>query len=300
MKPMLKMALISDRGVGMVGGILTNGIERPVSGPRYHGAVTCRTGRIPALVAAAAVVLSACSGPSQAPRATTSYTPAEPPAAQAVPQTAPTPEPTAGLLPGPHDSISADADSPMIPVFRKPAKGKPFTVLRNPDGWGSRPSFLVKRVRDAWYEVYLPMRPNGVTGWIRARDVTVRLNPYRIEIDLSLNRLTVLEQGEKVMSEPVAAGTGGTPTPTGLFYTTILVKPLNAGGAYGPFAYGLSAYSEVLFTFAGGDGQVAIHGTNDPSSIGNDVSHGCIRMNNAAITKMSKFLPLGTPVDIRP
>jgi lipoprotein-anchoring transpeptidase ErfK/SrfK len=261
--------------------------------------VTSKLGRIPALVAAAAVVLVACSGPSQAPRATTRYTPAEPPVAQAVPQTAPTPEPTAGLLPGPHDSISADADSALIRVFKHPAKGEPFTVLRNPNDWGARPSFLVKRVRESWYEVYLPMRPNGATGWIRARDVSVRLNPYRIEIDLSRNRLTVLEGGEKVMSEPVAAGTGGTPTPTGLFYTTILVKPLNAGGAYGPFAYGLSAYSEVLFTFAGGDGQVAIHGTNDPSSIGNDVSHGCIRMNNAAITEMSEFLPLGTPVDIR-
>jgi lipoprotein-anchoring transpeptidase ErfK/SrfK len=283
----------------MVGAILTNGSEQPAVSPQYHGDVTRRRGRLASLIVVAAF-LAACSGSAQVPRATTRYTPAKPPAAQALPQEAPAPEPTAGLLPGPHDSISADADAPRIRVFRQPAKEKPFTVLNNPNDWGARPSFLVKRVRGAWYEIYLPMRPNGATGWIRARDVSVRLNPYRIEIDLSRNRLTVLDSGQKIMGEPVAAGTGGTPTPTGLFYTTILVKPLDPGGAYGPFAYGLSAYSEVLFTFAGGDGQVAIHGTNDPSSIGNDVSHGCIRMNNAAITKMSKFLPLGTPVDIRP
>lgn len=170
----------------------------------------------------------------------------------------------------------------------------------NPDDWGARRTFLVKRIRDDWYEVYLPMRPNGVSGWIRARDVKLRLNPYRVEIDLSSNRLRVFEGAEALMDEPVAAGTGGTPTPTGLFYTTILVQPPDPGGAYGPYAYGLSAYSEVLFSFAGGDGQVAIHGTNDPSSIGNDVSHGCIRMNNPAIRKMASFLPLGTPVRIRP
>jgi lipoprotein-anchoring transpeptidase ErfK/SrfK len=278
----------------MVGAILTNGPERAADGHRYHGQVTRGSTRLAALLAAA-IVLAACSRPDRSSDVSTRYT-----AAPQVVHEAPTPDPPASLLPGPHDSISADADAPLIRAFRQPGKGKPFTTLRNPDHWGSRPSFLVKKIRDDWYQVYLPMRPNGVTGWVRARDVTIRVNPYKVEIDLSRNRLTVLESGEQIMSEPVAAGTGGTPTPTGLFYTTILVKPQDPGGAYGPFAYGLSAYSEVLFTFAGGNGQVAIHGTNDPSSIGNDVSHGCVRMNNAAITQMAKFLPLGTPVEIHP
>jgi lipoprotein-anchoring transpeptidase ErfK/SrfK len=255
--------------------------------------VTRRFARLSLIVAAALLV--GCGAAREPQRATTNYTVAPAPVVEATP----TPEATAGLVPGPHDSLAADAESPRIPVFRRPDKGEPFHVLLNPDSWGARPAFLVKRVRDDWYEVYLPMRPNGITGWVRARDVSLRLNPYRIEIDLSTNRLRVFEAGKKIMNEPVAAGTGGTPTPTGLFYTTILVRPADPGGAYGPYAYGLSAYSEVLFSFAGGDGQVAIHGTNDPSSIGNDVSHGCIRMNNDAIVKMARFLPLGTPVEIR-
>jgi lipoprotein-anchoring transpeptidase ErfK/SrfK len=54
----------------------------------------------------------------------------------------------------------------------------------------------------------------------------------------------------------------------------------------------------VLNEFGGGDGQIGIHGTNDPSSVGKDVSHGCIRMRNSAITTLAKMLPLGVPVQM--
>lgn len=67
---------------------------------------------------------------------------------------------------------------------------------------------------------------------------------------------------------------------------------------YGPYAYGLSGFSNVLTEFNGGDGVIGIHGTNDPSSIGRDVSHRCIRMSNTGITTLAAILPLGTPVEI--
>ena len=41
-----------------------------------------------------------------------------------------------------------------------------------------------------------------------------------------------------------------------------LLKPPDPRGSYGPFTYDLSAHSNVLREFAGGDGHVAIHGTN--------------------------------------
>jgi lipoprotein-anchoring transpeptidase ErfK/SrfK len=66
---------------------------------------------------------------------------------------------------------------------------------------------------------------------------------------------------------------------------------------YGVFALGLSGHSDVLTEFGGGDGQIAIHGTNNPGDIGNDVSHGCVRVTNDAIERLSQ-LPLGTPVEI--
>lgn len=62
--------------------------------------------------------------------------------------------------------------------------------------------------------------------------------------------------------------------------------------------YGLSGFSNVLTEFNGGDGVIGIHGTNDPSSIGRDVSHGCIRMSNTGITTLAATLPLGTPVEV--
>ena len=200
---------------------------------------------------------------------------------------------------GPHESLVANAKSHRIPAFRHPEAEKPIAVFHYPDEHGARPVFLVDRARDRWLQVYLPMRPNGVEGWIRERDVSTYANPYRIEVDLGSNRLRVFEDGKVLMKEIVAVGTGGTPTPQGLFFTTMLVEFPTAAGAYGPYAFGLSAYSEVLFTFAGGDGQVAIHGTDAPYLLGQDVSHGCIRMRNPAIRRMANFLPLGTPVRIK-
>ncbi|MGE3149839.1 MAG: L,D-transpeptidase [Pseudorhodoplanes sp.] len=43
-------------------------------------------------------------------------------------------------------------------------------------------------------------------------------------------------------------------------------------------------------------GEYAIHGTNDPRSIGGYVSYGCIRMHNRDITDLYRRVALGTPV----
>ena len=67
---------------------------------------------------------------------------------------------------------------------------------------------------------------------------------------------------------------------------------------YGPYAYGLSGFSNQLTSFAGGDGVIGIHGTNAPWTVGQNLSHGCIRMLNRDIEKLVPLLPLGTPVRI--
>jgi hypothetical protein len=197
-------------------------------------------------------------------------------------------------------SLAALAEVRRVPAFDRPGAPEPFTTFENPGPFHSRRVFLVRRTKGRWLQVYLPMRPNGSTGWIRRGTVDLVPHDYRVTIRLGEHLLVVRKGDEVVMREQVAVGTGGTPTPTGLFYTTVLVAPADPGGAYGPYAYGLSGYSEVLTTFAGGDGQIAIHGTNNPASIGVDASHGCIRMSNEAITELSTYLPLGTPVRIRP
>lgn len=195
-------------------------------------------------------------------------------------------------------SVVAQATAPRIPIFRHPGDRRPWTSLRNPGPFDAPRTFLVRARRDGWLRALLPMEPNGSEGWIRERDVRVSEHPYRIEVDLGERRLTAYRGQSVVLREHVAVGTSATPTPDGLFFTTLLVRPDDPSGPYGPFAYGLSAYSEVLDTFAGGDGQVAIHGTNTPWAIGQAASHGCIRLRNEAISKLARILPLGTPVRI--
>jgi lipoprotein-anchoring transpeptidase ErfK/SrfK len=90
------------------------------------------------------------------------------------------------------------------------------------------------------------------------------------------------------------------PTPIGVYYLAELLKQPDPWGAYGPYAFGLSAHSNVLYNFGGGAGEIGIHGTNEPGALGRDVSHGCIRISNAGITKLARMLPLGTPVEILP
>lgn len=150
-----------------------------------------------------------------------------------------------------------------------------------------------------WYEVLLPVRPNGTTGWIHRSDVTLSRNPFRIEIDIARYRLSVYKANAPWLTTTVAIGTGDTPTPVGRFYVTELLQPPQEGGPYGPFAFGISGYSETLTNYAGGQGVIGIHGTNDPDSLGTDVSHGCVRMENGTIEELAGVLPLGTPVLIR-
>lgn len=150
-----------------------------------------------------------------------------------------------------------------------------------------------------WLEVQLPVEPNGTTGWVRKSEVQLSSTPYRIYVDRASYSLQVYDQGQLWIDTTIAVGTGDTPTPVGDFYLLELLKPPNPKGDYGPYAFGLSGFSEVLDGFAGADTAViGIHGTNDPSALGTDVSHGCIRVDNSVITEMATTVPLGTPVRI--
>jgi len=46
-----------------------------------------------------------------------------------------------------------------------------------------------------------------------------------------------------------------------------------------------------------GDGY-AIHGTNQPETVGRAVSHGCVRVRNEDIVKLYAMVEVGTPVYI--
>jgi lipoprotein-anchoring transpeptidase ErfK/SrfK len=192
----------------------------------------------------------------------------------------------------------AQAVVPSVSVYRTPADGSPWLTLASPQPSGAPQVFLVQGERDGWLRVLLPVRPNQSQGWVHRSDVTLFQHDYRMVISVALHTLTVYRGQTVVMSEPVGLGTATTPTPGGVFFTVELLKPSDPKGAYGPYAYGLSGFSTVLNEFMGGDGRIGIHGTNDPAGLGKNVSHGCIRVRNAAIEKLARILPLGVPVQI--
>ena len=142
------------------------------------------------------------------------------------------------------------------------------------------------------------MRPNGSTGWVKSTDVTFAVNDYRIEVTLSAFTLKVFKDGEQIEDIPVGVARDNTPTPGGLYYTTELIKTPNPDGAYGPYAFGLSGFSDTLTRSTAARASSASTAPTSPSAIGTQVSHGCIRMANEDITRLARVLPLGTPVQI--
>ena len=216
-----------------------------------------------------------------------------PPPAAPIPPTRPCERPTLigrVIVPSVMARTAPTFTAPVIATFSRinqDGARQVFDVggsLRDPDG-------------GVWYRALLPMRPNGTSGYIPADAVRVVQTQYRIAIDRHHLRLAVWSGCTKLMVLPIGLGKESTPTPDGRYYIIALLKPPTAGSVYGNYAYGLSAFSDVLTDWAGG-GIIGLHGTNDPSSIGNRKSHGCIRMYNKDIAKLVPLLPLGTPVDI--
>ncbi|MER7209018.1 L,D-transpeptidase [Streptosporangium sp. NPDC000239] len=203
--------------------------------------------------------------------------------------------------PGPAGGVSskiASVRGSRITVYGA-KEGARTRTITSPNDYGATRVFLVERDEGEWLQVLLPIRPNGSKGWIKAADVTLAETAHRVEIDRGAFGFTVYDGDRAVRTGRVATGEAGTPTPPGRYFLTELVRPVDQDGAYGAYAFGLSGFSPVLRSFAGGPGQLAIHGTNKPSAIGTRASHGCVRVSDDDITWMAKNLAIGTPVVVR-
>jgi lipoprotein-anchoring transpeptidase ErfK/SrfK len=150
-----------------------------------------------------------------------------------------------------------------------------------------------------FFKVAVPARPNGSTGYVKKSEVVTYVTPFRILIALRSKTLKVFECGNEIMSAKIAIGKKSAPTPVGNFFLVDLVRPKKgSNGPYGAYAMGISGYSNVYQRFGGGDGRIGIHGTNEPAKLGQEVSSGCVRLDNANMTKLAKTLFLGSPVII--
>ena len=208
-----------------------------------------------------------------------------------------------GIAPEPNvaaQTLVAAARGKAVRVYESAGAPTPRWTLNNSTNFSGRHVFVVLAQQGEWLKVSVPVRPNGTVGFVRAADVAVGSLDFAIVVSLGDHRLTLYKAGNAVLQEKVGVGKTGTPTPVGSFFLRELARTANPRGSYGPYAFGLSAYSNVLQRFGRGDGQIGLHGTNQPGLLGTDVSHGCLRISNSAITRLALTLPQGVPIDIRP
>lgn len=187
-----------------------------------------------------------------------------------------------------------------IPVYARPGAPEPERLMPTSTILGTTTVLTTTGPPvDGWVEVMLPIRPNGSTGWVPVEEVALYVVDSRIVVDLSDRELVYYVRGEEVLRTPVAIGNSRSPTPPGHYFVTDNVKIARSSGPWGPAALGLSARSNTITEFNGGDGIIGIHGTNRPDTIGSAASLGCVRVPNHVALRLNELVPLGTPVEIR-
>lgn len=196
-------------------------------------------------------------------------------------------------------SLAAYAHGPLD-VYERPGTGKPVTTLDPTTIMGTVTVLgVVGEPGAEWVEVMLPIRPNGSTGWVRIDEVSLFVADGKIVVDLTERKLTYLVDDFVVLDSVVGIGSRYNETPTGEYFVTDRVALMDPASPWGPHALGLSARSDTVTEYNGGDGIIGIHGTNNPSSIGANISLGCVRLPNELITELYELVPLGTRVEIR-
>jgi hypothetical protein len=148
-----------------------------------------------------------------------------------------------------------------------------------------------------WGRVELPYVWPRRQGWIRLAGLARAQTFLHVDVDLSQRRVRVFKRDDLVYTVPAAIGTPSSPTPPGHYVVTDRV-PFPSGSALGSFAFGISGIQPHLPAGWSGGNQLAIHGTNDPSSIGTSASAGCVRVSEWALERFEPLLRLGTPVVI--
>lgn len=256
------------------------------------------------------VLLAACSGPSSESTEAVSETDTPVPETTAV---APVSDNDQTDLPEVEErevwkGFSATTQAPQtlaamargpVDVYESPDSPQPEMSLEGTTILGTVTVLaVVDGPIDGWVEVMLPVRPNGSTGWVELDAVSLYVADSEISIDLSDRRLTYVVDGVEVLATDVGVGSEHNQTPTGQYFVTDSVTLADPNSPWGPHALGISARSETITEFNGGDGIIGIHGTNNPGSIGGNISLGCVRLPNDMITALYELVPIGTRVTV--
>jgi lipoprotein-anchoring transpeptidase ErfK/SrfK len=224
------------------------------------------------------------------------------------PAPAPAPEPQPLDVAAPsraHGSTVAQVVAPTFARARIKSRKRGWRV-RTATAWSGQPQVLL--VLDAatvdgrdWVKLLLADRPNGSAGWVPRDRVALARTRYWVTIRVRARRVTVHRNGNRVRRFRAVVGAPRTPTPRGLAAIYERNRQPDPGAFLGPWALSLTSLSNVLKSFGGGPGRVAIHGRAGASlkdPLGSARSHGCIRVNNDDIRWMAEHISAGTPVRI--
>jgi hypothetical protein len=186
-------------------------------------------------------------------------------------------------------------------VHRRPAHGSPTigTLPSSSKYYHVGLTAWVERTSSdgEWGRVEIPYVWPRREGWIRLDGLHRSTTHVEVEVDLSRHRVVVEKFGKLRHSFRATTGDPSTPTPPGEYFVTDRI-PFPAGGSMGSFAFGISGIQPHLPAGWSGGDQLAIHGTNQSSTIGTSASAGCIRVSERSLRELLPMLQLGTPVVI--
>ncbi len=213
-------------------------------------------------------------------------------------------KPLPALIPAAPSQLLPAGSGSLVALVQRPATmraspgGRAYIEVPTRTQFGSPQAMWVVRVSGAWLGVVSPLAGNGQVGWIPAADASLSRVSWKLEVSLSRRRLTVLLDGRVRERYTVAIGAPDAPTPTGRFAVTDRLSTGDPSGPYGCCILALSAKAPHAISDWDGGNRIAIHSTPETSSIGEPVSHGCMRLTLAEGRWLLDHIPLGTPTVI--
>jgi lipoprotein-anchoring transpeptidase ErfK/SrfK len=197
------------------------------------------------------------------------------------------------LLPPGNGALVALVQHPT--KLRSTPGGHVFATLPTRTGFGSPDAVWVARLSGAWLGVVSTLAGNHRLGWIPATDASLSRVNWELKVSLSARVVTVLHSGKAVEQYKIAIGAPAAPTPTGRFAVTDRLNTGDPTGPYGCCILALSALAPHAIQGWDGGNRIAIHSTPETSSIGENVSHGCMRLTLPEGRWLLAHIPLGTP-----
>jgi lipoprotein-anchoring transpeptidase ErfK/SrfK len=120
----------------------------------------------------------------------------------------------------------------------------------------------------------------------------------RIIISIANRKLAVVEAGRVIRIYPTAVGAVATPSPTGVFkIANRIPNPTWYGPNHSVVPPGKANPLGTRWIGLTRRGY-GIHGTNSPRSIGQNASHGCIRMRKADVEELFELVKVGDEVEM--